>query len=174
MSGKLNWGAYPRFLREASVTRRILFTAAALPILFSCNSDEGPTEPGAFSGEYQIESINGQQLPFIDLITPLTGDTLFIKRGNLSVLSRGRVRIVFHRQLHPRNAPPQAATSDSIVREYREHGDFVYIDHPTGGLQGPYTDTLEVIGTALTLRQFINRYNGGHFWRNVLYVKQAP
>ena len=152
--------------------RRVLLTAAALPILFSCNSDKGPTEPGAFSGEYQIESIDGQ-LPFLEQLAPIVGDTLYITGGDLSVLSRGRVRLVFFRRWHPRNAPPSAVIPDTLVREYRLDGDFVYIDHPTGGLKGPYTDTMEVFDNTLSLNWFINRYNAGQFWRTVLYVRKS-
>jgi hypothetical protein len=153
--------------------RRVLWFAAALPILFAC-SDDGPTEPGAFSGAYQIESINGE-LPFLDDLAPLLGDSLLIIGGDLSVLSRGRVRLVFLRQWHPRNGgPPSAVMSDTLVREYRMEGDFVYIDHPTGGLQGPYTDTMQVSDNTLTLNWFVNRYHKGQFWRTVLYVRKQP
>lgn len=118
-----------------------------------------------------LETINGQSLPFIDLLAPLTGDTLYITGGDLSALSNGRVRLVFERQWRPRNQPPQPVTTDSIVREYRVDGDFVYIDYQTGGLQGPYTDTVEVYESAVAMRQLVNRHNQGHFWRNVYFIR---
>jgi hypothetical protein len=152
--------------------RRVLFIAFAPLVLFSCSDDKAPTEPGEFSGDYQVESIEGQPLPFIDMLAPFTGDTLFILSGDMSVFSRGRLRIVYHRQWRPRNKPPESPTTDTLVREYRVEGDFVYVDHPTGGLQGPYTDTVEVYDNALTLRQLVNRYNLGHFWRDVYFVRK--
>lgn len=152
--------------------RRVLPISVSLLAILSCNSgDGGPTQPDAFSGHYQLESIDAKALPFIDIIAPLTGDTLYIVGGDLSVLSHGRVRIVFRRRWHPRNAPPQNETTDSIVRPYRVEGDLVFVDHQTGGMNGPYTDTIEVSDQAISLRQFINRFNAGQFWRNVYYVK---
>lgn len=151
--------------------RRVLLIAATTVAVLSCSGEKGPTEPDEFSGNYRLESINAQPLPFIDLIAALTGDTLYIVSGDLSVLSNGRVRIVFRRRWHPRNAPPQLETTDSIVRPYQVEGDFAYVDHQTGGLEGPYTDTIEVYDDALTLRQLVNRYNAGHFWRNVYYIR---
>lgn len=150
-----------------------LMIAIATLAVIGCNSDETPTEPGSFSGQYQIESIEGQALPYIDLLAMFTGDTLFITRGDMSVLSRGRLRMVFYRQWHPRNKPVEAVYTDTLVREYRLDDRFVYVDHLTGGLEGPYTDTMEVFANTANLRQ-LNRYNLGHFWRDVLFVRQAP
>lgn len=151
--------------------RRVLFNLLTLIALLSCSSDV-PTEPDLFTGDYGLESINGQQLPFIDLLAPFTQDTLFITAGDLSVLSRGRLRIVRHSQWRPRNAPAMPVTTDTIVRAYETEGDYVYIYHPTGGLQGAYTDTLEVYANSLVIRQLVNRYNLGHFWRNLHFVKR--
>lgn len=149
-----------------SVIRSMVVAVAVL----SCNSDT-PTETSKFSGDYVLESVDGQPLPIIDLFAGLTGDTLFIMSGELSVLSRGRVRIVRFTQWRPRNKPAEPITSDTIVREYRDDGDYVYIDHTTGGLQGPYTDTVEVYDNSLTHRMLVNRYNMGHFWRNMYYIR---
>lgn len=150
----------------------MLFMALAPLALCACSDDRAPTEPDEFSGDYLLESINGQSLPFIDFMAPLTGDTLFILSGDMSVLSRGRVRIVYQRQWRPRNAPPQLPTTDTLIRPYRVEGEYVYVDHQTGGLQGPYTDTIEVYDEALTLRQLVNRYNLGHFWRNMFFIRK--
>ena len=139
--------------------------------LLSCSSD-APTEPNQFTGDYQLESIDAQNLPFIDLMAPFTGDTLFITAGDLSVLSRGRVRIVLHRQWRPRNAPPMPVMTDTVVRAYDTNGDSVFIHHPTGGLQGAYTDTVEVYDNSLSIRQLVNRSNLGHFWRNLYFIER--
>lgn len=149
-----------------SVIRSMVVAVAVL----SCNSDT-PTETSKFSGDYVLESVDGQPLPIIDLFAGLTGDTLFLMSGELSVLSRGRVRIVRFTQWRPRNKPAEPITSDTIVREYRDDGDYVYIDHTTGGLQGPYTDTVEVYDNSLAHRMLVNRYNMGHFWRNMYYIR---
>lgn len=150
--------------------RNVCRSMAIAVAVLSCDSDT-PTETPKFSGDYQLESIDGQPLPFIDLLAPLTGDTLFITSGELSVLSRGRLRIVRFTQWRPRNKPAEPITSDTIVRDYRVEGDYVYIDHTTGGLQGPYTDTVEVYNNSFTHRMLVNRYNQGHFWRNMYYIR---
>lgn len=150
--------------------RRVLFHLFAPIVLLSCSSD-GPTEPDVFSGVYVLESIDGQPLPFIDLLAPLTGDTLFITGSDLSVLSRGRVRIVRHSQWRPRNAPAMPVTTDTTVNAYEIEGDYAYIHYPTGGLQGAYSDTLEIQDNSLIMRQLVNRHNLGHFWRTLHFVK---
>jgi hypothetical protein len=151
--------------------RRVLFKLLALIAFLSCSS-EMPTERNVFSGDFALESINGQPLPFIDFLAPLTGDSLFITAGDLSVLSRGRVRIVRHSQWRPRNAPAMPVTTDTTVNAYEIEGDYAYIHYPTGGLQGAYSDTLEIFDNSLIIRQLVNRHNLGHFWRNLLFVKR--
>lgn len=158
-----------RTSRPRAIAAAALIGAAFLP---ACSSDSPTGGESEFSGEYRLETVDEDLLPVIDLIAPLTGDTLYIVGGELQVLSNGRVRIIRESQWRPRNAPAQPVTTDSTERAYREGDGEIYIDHPTGGLAGPYTDTVQLLTNAVEHHALVNRFNLGHFWRDLFYVRQ--
>ena len=147
-----------------------LLICSTLAVLASCSGDS-PTEPSGFSGGYVLEAIDGTATPIIDFVT-INQDTVFITGGSVNVLSRGRLRIVKRTRTHLRGRPPSGEVSDTLVQVYRMLGDTVFIDYQTGGLLGPYTDTALVGLSTFSISMLVNRYNLGHFWRQMFYVRQ--
>ena len=134
--------------RARSRVRRVCVVLTAVAaVSVSCTS--GAPTADALRAAYDLESVDGDALPFPHFITLLSGDTLMIVGAELSVLSRGRVRIVRRFQLHPTTAPPGPITSDTIVRAYRESGGQMYIAHPATSQNESFTDTVQVLPNSL-------------------------
>lgn len=136
----------PRF--PSMIRLRAWILLVTLATLAACSSDS-PTQASPFTGLYALELVDQQGLPFPHFFAPLTGDTLMLVDAEIGVLSRGRVRLVRWYRWHPTNAAPGALTSDTLVRDYREAGDLVLIDHPAMGAHAAFTDTVEVVPNTL-------------------------
>jgi hypothetical protein len=123
---------------------------------FAACSSDSPTEASPFTGLYALDLVDQQGLPFPHFFAPLTGDTLMLVDAEVGVLSRGRVRLVRWYRWHPTNGAPGALTSDTLVRDYREAGDLVLIDHPAMGAHAAFTDTVEVeAGGVVTIARLV-------------------
>ena len=107
--------------------------------VLSCGGDS-PTENSAFSGTFDLVTIDSTAPPRLEAIAP-NGDTLFITGGEIRVLSRGRLSLVQRTRLHKKVGGPQSEQSDTLVLSYRLAGSQILINYPNSVPYGPYTDT---------------------------------
>jgi hypothetical protein len=127
--------------------------------------DDAPTQSTLLSGTFDLSTVDGQPLPFLDWVT-MAQDTLFITGGEVRTLSRGRVSLVLRSRWHTPSGGPQPEASDTLVLTYRENGSMILFEHPT------YMDTAQVAGEALNVRTFVNRGQGITFHRAMIYYRR--
>ena len=107
--------------------------------VLSCGGDS-PTESSAFSGTFDLVTVDTTLLPRLERIT-LSMDTLYITGGEIRALSRGRLSLVQRVRWHRRVGGPFPEQLDTVITSYRLSGKQLLIDYPNSVPHGPYTDT---------------------------------
>jgi hypothetical protein len=120
-------------------SRRALAAAIVLLGPLACGGDS-PTESSAFSGVFDLVTVDAIPLPRLEYITD-NGDTLFITGGEIRVLSRGRLSLVQRVRWHRRGGGAFPEQSDTLVLSYRLSGSQLLINYSSSVPSGPYTDT---------------------------------
>jgi hypothetical protein len=130
-----------RVLKSSSV--------AALMLVLSCGGDDPPTgNDSGFSGEYVLQSVNGNALPALELIDGWTGDSLIATSGKIRVLSHGRLQVIHESEWHSRVSGVEVNPTDTVQTAYTTDGELVLMDFT---LFPPHTDTLVVTGPTVFL-----------------------
>lgn len=118
--------------------------------VLSCGGDS-PTENSAFSGTFELVTVDGAILPRLETIYPAM-DTLFVTGGEIRALSRGRLSHVQRLRLHRRVGGPQSEQPDTVITSYRLSGTRLLIDYPNSVPHGPYTDTATFDGATIVVQ----------------------
>lgn len=134
-------------------------------------SDDSPTAAAAFSGAFDLATVDGLGLPYRSFVVPLTLDTLYITGGEVSVLTHGRVSVVRRTRWHTTAAGPQSEISDTLVVRYTETGDLVLLEYPQFGATTAHTDTAVLAGDALTVRTLFDFGGGSKVYRVMAYFR---
>ena len=138
---------------------RLLALLALLSAVLSCGGDS-PTEGSAFSGTFDLVTVDGAMLPRLEAIYP-SMDTLFVTGGEIRALSRGRLSQVQRLRLHRRVGGPLSEQPDTVITSYRLSGTQLLIDYPNSVPHGPYTDTATFDGTAIVVQSGVRIMQAG-------------
>ncbi len=118
--------------------------------VLSCGGDS-PTENSAFSGTFDLVTVDSTLLPRLETITP-SMDTLYLTGGEIRALSRGRLSLVQRVRWHRRVGGPLSEQVDTVITSYRLSGTQLLIDYPNSVPHGPYTDTATLDPDAIVVQ----------------------
>lgn len=138
--------------------------------LLSCGGGS-PTENSAFSGTFDLVTVDGAMLPRLEAIYP-SMDTLFVTGGEIRALSRGRLSQVQRLRLHRRVGGPLSEQPDTVITSYRLSGTQLLIDYPNSVPHGPYTDTATFDGTAIVVQSSVQIMQAGSTRRAHRYQRR--
>jgi hypothetical protein len=138
---------------------RLFALLAVLSAALSCRGDS-PTQSSAFSGTFDLVTVDSAMLPRLETITPSL-DTLYITGGEIRALSRGRLSLVQRVRWHRRVGGPLSEQSDTLELSYLLSGSQLLINYPSSVPSGPYTDTATVNEDAIVVLASVRALHAG-------------
>ncbi len=149
---------------------RLLALLALLSAVLSCGGDT-PTESSAFSGTFDLVTVDSAMLPRLETIT-LSLDTLYITGGEIRALSRGRLSLVQRVRWHRRVGGPLSEQPDTVITSYRLSGTQLLIDYTNSVPHGPYKYTATFDGTAIVVQSGVRIIQAGSPRREHRYQRR--